>query len=236
MFASCAIHSILLLGHRSVSSEAAEIVGIAAETSSLRKTNRECHPPNPHPKEKKITPLLPGKRTDSKQGHMCGLTRWQGRRRRSSQRAAPSASARTCTNRDSIETVLLSVGNIISASGLKAPYGEMFFYGVDVSDGSLGGPGSTHIQAAPVHPHLHPKPHARIRARTHTRMHVRAATHVHFSIRVSVWNSQCKIPLFFWLCCFQWVWLFFFLLCPFQLFYNLFVPILVSLTLSFSLN
>lgn len=143
--------------------------------------------PPPKKKKKKIAPLLPGKRTDSKQGHMCGLTRWQGRRRRSRQRAAPSASARTCTNRDSIETVLLSVGNIISASGLKAPYGEMFFYGVDVSDGSLGGPGSTHIQAAPVHPHLHPKPHARIRARTRTRTRTYEQQHMY----TSVCQSHC---------------------------------------------
>lgn len=30
----------------------------------------------------------------------------------------------------------------------------MFFYDVDVSDGSLGGVGSTHIQMPPAHPHL----------------------------------------------------------------------------------
>lgn len=41
--------------------------------------------------------------------------------------AAPSAPALTRANTDSIETVLLSVENIISCSGLKAPYGEMFF-------------------------------------------------------------------------------------------------------------
>lgn len=62
MFASCGIHSILLLGHHSVSSEAAEIVGIAAETSSLRKTNRECPPSLPPPKRKKKShPYCQGK-------------------------------------------------------------------------------------------------------------------------------------------------------------------------------
>ena len=41
--------------------------------------------------------------------------------------AAPSSPALPRANTDSIETVLLSVENIISCSGLKAPYGEMFF-------------------------------------------------------------------------------------------------------------
>lgn len=63
MFACCGIHSILLLGHHSVSSGAAEIVGIAAETSSLRKTNREFPPtPAPTQKEKKKShPYCQGK-------------------------------------------------------------------------------------------------------------------------------------------------------------------------------
>lgn len=79
--------------------------------------------------------------------------------------AAPSAPALTRANTDSIETVLLSVENIISCSGLKAPYGEMFFYGVDVSDGSLGGAGSSWIdpysdaystpQSPPTNRHTH---------------------------------------------------------------------------------
>lgn len=85
------------------------------------------------------------------------------------ERAAPSAPALTRANTDSIETVLLSVGNIISCSGLKAPYGEMFFYGVDVSDGSLGGARSSWIDpysdasCTPPPSYTHTHTHAHIK-------------------------------------------------------------------------
>lgn len=96
-------------------------------------------------------------RTDSKLGQdSCLMTPSVGTgtstRHKNRQRTTPTAPDLSRANTDSFETVLLSHGNIISCSGLEAPYGEMFFYDVDVSDGSLGGVGSTHIQMPPATP------------------------------------------------------------------------------------
>lgn len=134
---------------------------------------------------KKIALSSQKNRTDSKQGQKRGVmtptlqahaqTHMSTHRctetHTNRERAAPSAPALTRANTDSIETLLLSVGNIMSCSGLKAPYGEMFFYGVDVSDGSLGGARLSWIDPysdasctpPPSYIHIHAITHAHIK-------------------------------------------------------------------------
>lgn len=130
------------------------------------------------------------------------------------ERAAPSAPALTRANTDSIETVLLSVGNIISCSGLKAPYGEMFFYGVDVSDGSLGGARSSWIDpysdasCTPPPSYTH----------THTCTHQAGQSRCLWKSKDMESLADCRILFIITLCLFIYIYLFieYFILCFFS--------------------